>query len=95
VLPFPEMEKTEGRICLPMSFYSVKFLIPFRCQMEMQGWNQRYASLKFLGDPPGDQRRGYQQADGIFLMVSIRISMSTGFFIIECTPFSKSGPNSF
>jgi len=59
------MEKTEGRICLPMSFYSVKFLIPFRCQMEMQGWNQRYASLKFLGDPPGDQRRGYQQADGI------------------------------
>lgn len=33
--------------------------------MEMQGWNQRYSSLKFLGDPPGDQRRGYQRADGI------------------------------
>lgn len=65
VLPLPEMEKIEGRTCLPMSFCSVKFLIPFRCQMERQGWNQRCASLKFLGDPPGDQRRGYQQADGI------------------------------
>lgn len=29
------------------------------------GLESGYSSLKFLGDPPGDQRRGYQQADGI------------------------------
>lgn len=38
---------------------------PFRCQMEMQDWNQRYSSLKFLGDPPEIKGGGYQQADGI------------------------------
>ena len=39
-LPFPKMEKTQGRARFQMSFCSVKFLMPFRHQMEMEGWNQ-------------------------------------------------------